>query len=317
MRNFIRPKKPTYTAGRIVIHSDDGRVWDYTNHFQIIRRAVNRYDQFNFRKCGIFSPGINTAYTDGGMHRTVGLPVMNWEQVKEIANGGGEILSHVMNHVYLSYTRLSQPVDSGTTRIYYSLPWGRFVEGYKVFISEGDTREDLMVVNVHDNGGTHNYIDVETPLLNSYTTAANLHLHEETLDAQLGGVVDDLAAKGITCKHHINPWYDSSPLSRTFLEKYFDSAITQIGATVTPEEIDFHDIRRTKDIRSATIVELDAIIADVQAKDGVAFIQMHGNPDPVNFKNLDYIVSKALESGVRVVTHSEAIDFIKERQANA
>lgn len=317
MSKWQRPKQPEYTTGRLVIHSDDGRLWDYTDHFPIIQRAVTRHNQFNPSKSGIFCPGINTAYTGTGKpHRTVGLPVMDWEMVDEIAKGGGEILSHVKTHVYLDYTKISKPLEVGATRIYYSLPWGRFVEGAKIFISEGSVREDLLVTNVFDNGGTHNYIDVSTPTVNAFTTAARMHLHEDSLEEYLGGIVSDLAERGIACKHHINPWYDSSAVSLVVLKRHFESVITQIGDTVKPEDINFYDMKRTIDIRSASFSDLDDIIADAQLKDGVAFVQMHGNPDPKNFANLDYIVSKGLEMGMRVVTHSEAIEFIKSKKLN-
>lgn len=314
--NWQKPKKPTYTTGRIVIHSDDGRIWDYTQFFKIIQRAIIKQNQFNPLKPGIFCPAINTGYVDSGWHETVALPMMSWDMIEEIAQRGGEILSHGKYHLYLSGTPITQVANIGDTRLNYSNSEGRPRENFKFFITDGINRDDFIVTSYNHLGtGMSNYMDINIPLTHSYNTTAKIYLHEDMMAEQLGGIVEDLAQHDIVCKHHINAWYDNSEGATPYLEQYFESVITSIASeTETPSMADLYNLKRTKDLRHYTHTEIDDLLEEIQLKDSVAFIQNHGRYDTNVFTNLDYLITQAMKSGVRVVTHSQAIEYIKSKQ---
>lgn len=315
MYNWQKPKKPTFTAGRIVIHSDDGRIYDNI-HSRIIKKAIAKHNQFNPRKYCIFCPAVNTGYIDAGIHESVGIPTMSWNDLLEIVENGGEILSHGKYHLYLDGNIISQPLDIGATKIYYTSSEGRPKENMKYYIFEGENRDDFTVISYEHLGtGENNHMTIAPPLSHAYTINAKVHLHEDSMAEQLGGIIADLQEHGIVCKHHINAWYNNSPTSRIYLEQYFQSVISIQSETIEkPSEADIYALKRTRDLRHFSTQEIDAILSEVQAKDGVAFIQMHGNDNPTNFANLDYIITQALIRGIRVVTHSQAIDFIKSKQ---
>ena len=318
MKNWQRPKKPTYQKGRIVIHSDDGRLWDYTHYFKIIQRTVMKYNQFNPLRAGVFCPAINSGYVDGGWHELSGLPMMSWDMIKEIANKGGEILSHGKYHLFFDGTTISKPLSIGDTRIYYQQAQGQPREGFKFYITDGVNRDDFTVTSyTHLGGGLENFKNIDTPLSHSYSTNAKVYLHEESLERQINGIINDLNEHGIECKHQVNPWYNNSPVARGFLEQYFDSVITTMydkTKTQSPSDVDLYDMRRTQDMRHYSFAEIDELLDDVIAKDSVAFVQNHGGDYQVTFDNLEYLVSQAMERGVRLVTHSEAVEYIKSQQ---
>lgn len=314
--NWCSPAKPAYTTGRIVFNSDDGRIWDYTHYFKIIKRAITKGNQFNPLHSGIFCPAVNTGYTESGRHETAGLPVMSWDMLKEISKQGGEILSHGKYHLFLAGNKISQAVSIGATRIYYNNDEGRPRENMKFFITDGVNRDDFTVTSYLHS--TTKYMDIEPPLTHNYTTSATVNLHEDSMAEQLGGIISDLEEHGILCKHHINAWYYHSALSLSYLKQYFESVVTNSetnGYTITtePQSTDIYGIIRQPDLRFYTIEQLDALLDDVQSKDSVAFIQMHGAFDKTVFDNIEYLIAQALNKGVRIVTHSEAIEFIKSK----
>src|SRR5690606_6484122 len=252
-----RPKKPTYTTGRIVIHSDDGRLWDYTHYFKIIQKAVAKYNQFKPKSAGILCPGINTGYMDVGWHETVDLPMMSWEMVEEIATKGGEILSHGKYHLFLGGASITQHLNVGDTRINYSMSEGRPREGFMFYITDGTNRDDFTVLSYNHIGtGENNYMDLTSPLTHDYGTDAKIYLHEDMMSEQLGGVILDLESRGIECKHHINAWYLHSDVARTYLEQYFESVIfTGYDKTTTenPVTCDLYALKRTQDRKSTRL----------------------------------------------------------------
>ena len=314
--NWQKPKKPApHQGGLVVLHSDDGRIYDYTDFVPTIMRAVHESNQFNTNKTCIFSPAVNSGYMAGGYERQYNFKVMQPEHLHYIVDNGGEILSHNKYHVWLSYTQVKQPADAGATRIYYKEgSWARFMESLTFFIEEGNISETFSVTNVVNGGNNDNYIDIATPLINSYTTSARLHITEETAHELFGGNIDLLASHGIECKHHVNPWYTHSPLTRPWLEQYFESVITG-GGSVDPNNIDYYNLNRTTDIRFLSQTEMDDYIINTRNNNTVLFVQSHGMTDDHVKVNFDYLIKKSYELGLKIVTHSEAIKFLKSGQA--
>lgn len=318
-------KKPTYTKGRLVFHSDDGRIWDYI-YFKIIQRAVTRGNQFNHSKSGIFCPAVNTAYTGEGdvpgYHESTELPTMTWNMLEEIATKGGEILSHGKYHLYMTGKKVGEAVNVGATRIPFNGSQGQPVVGIKFFIQEGDNRDDFTVTSYTLTGSNKGYMDIDIPLTHSYTSAATVNVHEDSMEEQLGGIIADLNAHGIEREryHHVNAWYLHSETSLPFLKQYFGSVVTESQSgdegyveTIAPDIAaqDLYDITRQADLRFYSTEQIDALLEDVQEKDSVAFVQMHGLDNSTVFFNLDYMITKALEMGIRIVTHDEAIRYLK------
>lgn len=311
-KNWQRPKKPnTHEGGLVVLHSDDGRMHDFDYFVPTIMRAVAKGNQFKALSSCIFNPAVNAGYMAGGKERQYGFDVMQPEHLKYIVKNGGEIVSHCKYHVWLSYTPVTQPITVGSTRIYYNEgSWARFMEGLTFFIEEGSKKETFTVVNVTNGGSEDNYIDLANPLTNSYTTSAKLHITENTARELLGGNIDTLADHGIVCSQHVNPWYSHSPLTETWLKEYFESVVTT-GGVVNPNSVNYYNLNRTRDIRYHTESEIDDYLSDTKNNNTVLFVQSHGMNSATVSKNFTYLITKAYEMGLKIVTHSEAIEFLK------
>ena len=201
MVNWIRPRKPNYTAGRVVIISDDMRFTEYKYWYPLISKEVYLYNQFRARKCPL-NLSVNPGFL-GLKESPSGTKVMNAEQLQELANNGVEMLSHGSHHVYLNYVNVSQPLSPNDTRIYYDFYSSGFYPGLEYLIVEGEKQETFTITNVSDYAST-GYIDISPPLTNSYTTNAKLSPTADTITSELQGTIDALNNLGIECKYHVN-----------------------------------------------------------------------------------------------------------------
>lgn len=312
--NWQSPKKPAvHSGGLVVLHSDDGRLADWQYFVPAIMRSVHKYNQFNTRKTCIFNPAVNAGYIPVGYDRQYALPLMQPEHLHAIVDNGGEIISHCKYHIWLSYTPVTKPLAAGDTRIFHKEgSWARFKEGLSFFIEEGAKKEEFTVSAVYNGGSNDHYFDISSPLVNSYTTAAKTHITYETAQELLGGNIEALASYGIECKHQVNPWYTNSPLAKGWLQEYFESVIIS-GGVVNPNNFDLHALMRTRDIRYFTESETDGYLTATRDNDTVLFVQAHGMSDPKVAKNFEYLIKKAYELGLKIVTHSEAIEHLKSK----
>lgn len=312
--NWTKPRTPTqHQGGLVVLHSDDGRLFDYQYFYPTIARAIYKNDQYKAKKPAIFTPAVNAGYIPDGIDRQYKLPMMNPEQLQEIVKNGGEVVSHCKYHIWNDFTPISQPVSAGATRIFYNQGhWARFKEGLTFTIEEGNLMEELLVTSVVAASTGDNYFDIDAPLKNSYTNAAKLHITYETAEELYGGNIDALASYGIECKHQVNPWYMQSERSKEWMKEFFDSVVT-FGGTVDPNNFDLHDLHRTRDIRYFTKQETDNYLLDTRNNNTVLFVQAHGMPNKSVKENFEYLIDKTYELGLRIVTHSEAIEFLKSK----
>lgn len=314
MSKWHRPRKPTSKGnGLVVLHSDDGRIWDYTHFLPTIRRAIHNNDQFRPRKNAIFSPAVNAGYIDdrNGYERQHEFKVMDWEQLREIQRDGGEILSHTKYHIFLDWTKVTRPLNVGDDTIYHTQRTQHFMEGLTFFIEEGSKKETFTVTEVSERDLSESWLKVTPSLTSSYTTNARINITEETAIKVFDEYVDLMAQNGITVKHHINPWYLHSDVTLPWLQRAFESAVTLQNVYVDPNDFDLYNLSRTRDIRHYNFSDIDEILTTTQENNSVAFFQSHGADFQVFQDNFEYIIDRAYELGMRVVTHSEAVDFLK------
>ena len=313
---FVAPKvAPAFTTGRLVIHSDDGLRSDYT-HWWPIFQAQHRVSQFTRSRLVPFCLAINSSVI-GDAH------MMSWEMVQEILAHGGEVLSHGAWHYGLGAKPLAAAATAGATTIELTtLNARRFtathgnlgaaeflVDGLEFVITEGATSETVTPVSYEAGVFT-----LAAPLVNSFTTAASVALTEaaaKTLVMQK--CVSDCAAQGITIKHHVWAWHESSAESRSWALEVFDTASGLTGPGVGNGVIDLGDFdlaRLNRAGHDASSEAVDALYDEIQASDGVLIVFGHGDQAAQNRERLAYIISEAIRRGIRIVTHSEAVEHL-------
>lgn len=320
MKNWQKPTKPMSTKkGLIVIHSDDGRMTDYTKWLRVIQRTIHKNDQFHATNTAVFSPCVNAGYLEepyNGISAGYGFQIMTEKEMKYIQDNGGEVLSHGKHHNYFDYTPVTQTATSGSTGVFYSMRFFHFSKGQEVFIEEGSNKEYFTVTEVIKNEpSSDNEIKIDRPLKKAYTTAAKLHLSEASLLDMIKGNIDVLATMGIECKNHINPWYRSSPLSDTFLQEHFNSVIKTTAGVEDPAKTNIYSMIRCRGVENTDMSYFISVINKAHELDGVAFIQGHGGSSDITLERLEAIIDYAYEIGVRIVPHQEAVDHILSKQS--
>ena len=317
--NWQKPRKPKKeTRGKIVIHSDDGRMSDFTHWTKTIQRAVLNNNQFKAGKSAIFSPAVNSGYLAieyGGISKGYEFPVMTEKEMLYIQGNGGEILSHGKHHNYLDYTPVTKDVEIGANEVFYSMRFFHFHEGKEGFIEEGNKKEYFNIVEVVKNEPqSDNKLIIDKQLTNNYTTNAKLHLSEIELQDMTRGNVTFLEQYGIECKNHVNAWYRSSDLSDTYLNSAFNSVIKTTGGIENPKDADLYALNRCSGVENTSDSYFIRQVDRAYELDGVAFIQGHGGTSKEALIRLDMIINYAYEKSVELVTHEDAIEHIKRKQ---
>lgn len=308
----VNPRTPIPpSGGYVVLNSDDGRIWDY-DFFKTIKQTASENNQWYPYQGSAFCPAVNPGYINDYTRR--GYRCMTTEHLREIVNGGGEIVSHSRHHLVLDWINVGKPVTAGDTTIQHTFNDIRATkDGYSFTIEEGATVETFTVKKVIDA----NNIEITAPLTNNFTTAARIHITKESATDLLQGAIDDFAAMGITVRHHVDPWARHSERAHPWLQEIFDSVVEMSlhnGVPHRMEDIDLHRIKRSEELHTLTPVKIDAILNDTVEKQTVLFVMFHAWGGDVYTDKLALFVNKCYEKGIRMITHSEAVAMIKEKQ---
>ena len=297
---------PAFTTGRVVIHSDDGTLGDYTHWLPefVAKHSVSRFLR---SRLAPFCPAINSEFI-GNWNR------MTWPMVREIQARGGEILSHGRQHLGYRDYPLTAAASAGATAVTISSSFGPRVyqaanagNGITHEIAEGATTEAVTVT-----GDTSGVLSLSAPLTGSYTTAAVIRLSEASMLANIQGCSDDAEAAGIRpLRHHVWAWHDQSETAKGRVSPILDSARAGNQHIIDPsDEIDRYDLNSRLD-SSLTEATIDTLLDTVQAVDGVLIVYGHGGTGETAVANLAYLIDQCISRGVRIVTHSEAVAYLQ------
>lgn len=311
---FIKPRKPNKTSGVVVLNSDDGELRNYIYWLPWFWAYKMQNNQFIDNKpLRGFSPNINTGFV-GGAHPSSGRPMMNWEQILDMQSKGADIQSHGRYHVYLSHLKPLDNMSAGDTVISYDRANNAIKPNYKYTIEENSIIEEVEVIEYLGN----NRVRIKEPLKNNFTTNARIHISEESAIEDMQGCLNDLAEKGIHAEHHVNPWYNSSPRTQEWQKQIFTSVLSVSRAEILPpQEIYLMSIRRSnKPLPTITYEEIDDYLLRTRDLDTALFVIGHGETSRQTRLNMKYLIKKASELGVEIVSHHEAIQHLIARGAS-
>lgn len=313
---FVSPKKPAaFAGGYVVLESDGARIAEYTRWLPLFQRescVANQYYPFKFAK---WCPAVNPSMIEAGVN-TINEAVMGYSNLRTLRDYGCEIVSHGKKHSALKTFKLKIAANAGDTVLTDD---GALIEspipGYKYTISEGATSEeftctgrDTVTFNVSGK------IYISSPLQNSYTTNAVMLIAQESAIEELSGAVSALSAQNIECKHLVLPFYSYDDSLRPLMEAYYTSATGSNGQN-TIGTIDVYKIKRVEDLSTMTTARIDQLLTETQAANTVLFMQAHGDSTAAELVLLRHLIQSAASKGMRFLTSSDAVAWIKERQS--
>lgn len=309
-RTIKRP--PAKTTGLIVIETDDGYYTDYDVWLPFFKELSKKYSEFRPYNFAMFCPSVNIGYLNNPSYLTT-------SQLKELSKWT-EIMNHGKYHAGLGKYPLSSPASSGQNRI--NLTHANEVQvsaGYEYIIQEGGVSETIkpifsenMEVPIATRTGT--YILLENNLLNNYTTSATIQLMPQSLSAELTGAIQDMKNLNIEVSNHVYPYHSGSQhfanLEKQAVVKEVHSSSRGILTPDSTINLKGADVSMLKARGTAmTQSEVDTLVANLKASDGVFIWYFHGTKTAISF--LDMLLKTAIENGVRIVTRKQAVTHLK------
>lgn len=309
---YCRPKKPIYNTGILVIESDDGAVGDYTHWLPWFIRLGQQYNQFYpyGNRTVVGCSAVNTSVIGHGGR-------MNVAQIKTLHHRGWEILSHGTVHVGLGAHTLTSSANSGDTQITVSAA-GQAERDLNVYdrkytISNGEKQEIVTVTSVTRgaSSASDGQFHLADPLSNSYSAGAEVQMTQEEMNLILGDAKDAIAEWVGDCKHHVYTYHSYNSQSHILVANYFDSARGNPQTWVNPSEVTSLFPLPSQLISPTTNPEVVCgLLDEVSSKDGILIVYGHGETDSEMLENLDIIITYALDKGVKIMTHTQALSAV-------
>jgi hypothetical protein len=169
---------------------------------------------------------------------------------------------------------------------------------------QGATSEVVEVSEVDEETST---LTLESPLANSYTTAATIQLTDADAEEELKGCRDHLASLGVQgYEHFVYPFHHSNAKSRAWIEQWFESAragervLNYVGQ-------DVYNLNSFLDTQ-LTSPDVDSWLQKAKDEDGVMIWYGHAGESTTR---LEYLVDKAIELGIPIITRAEAVARLK------
>ncbi|MCM3616671.1 hypothetical protein M3936_03650 [Sutcliffiella horikoshii] len=316
MPNWVSPKVslPTKSPGIIVIESDDGNEGDHSRWFPFFRELSQKYSQFypyNLVK-GTLNVNTGTIGDNTGERRK-----MTVDNLLELQQYGWEISSHGRHHVGLGAQNISTSVSAGATTI--KIPRAvQIIEHqgknhiglYSWKISEGGTSE---VLNVIGGSVSLGEIQIATPLVNSYTTAAKVELTEESASQVLDGCKQDLASWGIDCESHAFTWHsgsyiDVNPNALRWISERFTSGRGDFGI-LNPSSYDARKLNSYHD--NITKTQVNDLLTQTQQNNHVFIIYGHGDHALYKLDIIEHVAREGIKRGMRFMTRKELMQHLR------
>lgn len=298
--NWQLPKTPSYgDSGLVVIDSDDGRRGDFTHWRPTILTKSAQYSGWYPPKVAVICLALNTANIGRDLH-------LSWDQVHDLRRLGWEINSHGRHHVDLGRHPLTETASAGAQEMKVDTTWFReFVGGYEYIVTDGTNSETIDINAV--GSGT---ITLNTPLQSSWGAGSWVELSEQGKKDLLQGAIDDLAAQGIPCKHHVYAYHAGShhaynPESVEIVGQLFLSGRGRAG-DLNDSSVDIRNLRSRLLDDSLTTATIDAILDECVLNDKVAIFYGHGETSEVRLSQLEYIIDGCVRRGIRIGTHTDA-----------
>lgn len=304
---FVTFKKPTTTSGYLVIESDDGKVEDYTYWLKLTNKIAQEYSDFYPPKCVVVCPNVNTGrFGDEGF--------LDYDKVKELQWYGWEIMSHGRFHIGLGKHPFTQNVNAGGTRIYLTdagyIGHMGGTTNYIWKIVEGEKTENVVV-----SVATTNYIDIQQPLINSYTTNATIQLTTDSIYSLLNECKNDLTEHGIKVSSHVYTYHAGSfhhvnEEAINIVRELFISARGSTTAINNPLTADLHNLKALLINDSLTENTIDTNLQIAKENNHVMICYGHGESGGIAYQRLEYLIRKALTMGIKIITRNEAVKIL-------
>ena len=311
---WLRPRKPMYSQGYLIIESDDGNIGDFAYWLPLFDRIAQDYSDFYPQRCAVCCLTVNTATINTANKMTdAQLRTLNRTHF-------WEIMSHGKYHAGIGRHPVIVNASAGQNRIDVNGPLQLTlfsVTGYTYKVSEGVTEEIIQIASKTNETYTAGYITTVNPLQNSYTTAAVVQLTQESMVSELQSCIDELAAWDITATNHVFTYHGGLQFffnqeAVDVVGQLFDSARGIIGIPndYSVPEFDPHRLKATLLNDDLTTTAIDNELDDTLVGNKLMIIYGHGESSALRTSRLEHLIRGALNRGIRIITRKQAVSLL-------
>lgn len=290
------------TSGYLVITWDDGTSSDYTDAFPI-------HQDMNATAGTLAIPSDQLGESG----------YLTLSELQEMVNAGFEAASHTMRQRVVDEISLIQSATAGDTRIYVETNvHATHAEGHvgdDIVIEDDTGTSELATIAGGGSDTTGEYIDVETGIDNSYSTADNARerLPESRVERSIGRSTVQLRAEGFDVNTFIAPNNLTSERARKAITHYYTSLAnyeTVDTGAVNEQPINPITLRRTRIKDNAqSDSELQSWLDDVAAANGLGIISGHSTNigDKITQQRVRDTIKWARDRNLKVTTIHQAL----------
>lgn len=303
----------------LVIEYDDGALEDYNLAFPIHKKYK--------------VPATTNIITKLiGAEDQQGNTYMTKEQLIELYDNGWEISNHTARHNNLGEENLLVSANIGDIKIYpaNAKSFRPDIGGSTNGIIIEDTTEEVVTFVSNGNDASGDYLIIESPLQNNFTTSAKFRLTDDELIYEILGAQSDLEGIGVEPNGIAYPYGIISPISRKIVASSHNAG-RHIGKDADSINAGINDIRvkplRTYGLYSSefsllTNEEISNALNETLLVNGLCIMYAHPYNSNFDVSKLEFLIQQAQSLGIDIVTRSEALlhfgnlleigDFIEE-----
>lgn len=315
---FRDVKMPTYNKGYLIIHSDHAYTSTFKTWLPIIAKHNRMRNQWIDSKAVNFGVVVNTAPVGSPGYLT---PV----ELKKMYDAGVEILSHNRYHISIGALPITEQAEKGATTLKVAstnrmgLRALRDEAGYGAYsyeLIDGDNKEVF-----YFSGHTSTTLFLASPLSRTFPAGSILKPTQETIEDLVLGCLDDLAGWGIDdvpgyvypdhSASHYDPWRPSVD----YVLSVHKAARGGYGETNNLNTIDWGILHgfalRPNGVPAYSTI--DRILEETAENNLLAIVWSHGETEQGVLDRLEYIINKALDLGIKIITQKQAYQMLAKK----
>lgn len=315
---FRDVKMPTYNKGYLIIHSDHAYTSTFKTWLPIIAKHNRMRNQWIDSKAVNFGVVVNTAPVGSPGYLT---PV----ELKKMYDAGVEILSHNRYHISIGALPITEQAEKGATTLKVAstnrmglraLRDEAEYGAYSYELIDGDNKE-VFYFSSH----TSTTLFLASPLSRTFPAGSILKPTQETIEDLVLGCLDDLAGWGIDdvpgyvypdhSASHYDPWRPSVD----YVLSVHKAARGGYGETNNLNTIDWGILHgfalRPNGVPAYSTI--DRILEETAENNLLAIVWSHGETEQGVLDRLEYIINKALDLGIKIITQKQAYQMLAKK----
>ena len=282
--------------GFLLLESDDGGKGSINYWLPLLSSKRQPLDHFPFSRSAVGAVGICLGLT--GM--------MTQTEVLTLQRNGWEVQNHGRTHSSIAAHALTAPASAGATRMYVNyvnmINYNRSFASATYVVTNGGASQ---TVTINNKNSTEGWVEFTEPLASNYPSGASFRMSASTIEDEVNTHLDDLLDKGYRVANYSASFVMGDSVSVTKVAERHNSGRLATGLyNVNPPVM---ENLACYNFTGYTTSHFNTWLAAVKSSKTLGILYGHSEPYESG-SLLDYILNKAIELGIPIITRQEAIE---------